>query len=108
MAPPHEAPARDSDRRHDAEDVVVAGRGLVALDPGERVREGDGPGLVVEAAPLAATDAAASARCAADGLVVGDVCAEEDKHAVRRAGGRRRVAVEDAAAEGVPPVTAHA
>src|ERR1051326_6774911 len=88
-----------SDRSHGAKDVVVAGRGLVPLDLGVFIREGDGPDLVVETTSLAEADGAASARRAAVGLVVGDGRAEELQD--RGAGHGDRVAVEDAAAEAV-------
>src|SRR5439155_4331887 len=91
---------------HDAEDVVVAGRGLVPLDLGVGIHERDGPGLVVEAASHAEAAGTADARRAADGLVVGDLRADEVKD--RGAGNGDRVAVEDAAAESVPPVAAQA
>src|SRR4051794_16241411 len=63
------ARGRASNRGDNAEDVVVTGRGLVPLDLGERVHEGDGPGLVVEAAALPDPRDAAAAGRAAGGLV---------------------------------------
>src|SRR5206468_1081396 len=93
-------------------DVVVAGRGLVAPDPGEGVRLGDRPGLVVEAASHAGAGDAIGAGRAADGPVGGDVGAVEVQDRVGIGGdqppGGVGVAVEDAAAQGVAAVAARA
>src|SRR5262249_59837868 len=99
-APPQRSPARRSDRRHGAEDVVVAGRGRVPRDLGECVHEGIRPGVVGESAPLAQAGDAAGTRRPADGLVVGDRVGGEGDNA-----GRGVVeAVEDAAPLPVPAV----
>src|SRR5262249_11326713 len=97
-----------SDRDDHPEDVIVAGRGLVPRDLGERVRIGSGPVLVVETASHASAVDPPGAGRAADRLVVRDDRAEEDNNAIRRAGSGWRVAVEDAATQGIPPFGASA
>src|SRR5262245_53312848 len=79
---------------------------------GERVHLSDCPGLIIEATPYADPGDTTGAGRAADGLVGRDVRAVEiqDREGIGgdQPPGGGRVAIEDAAAQGVAAVAAHA
>src|SRR5262245_54261051 len=100
----------ESDRRYGAGDIVVAGRGIVALDFAVGVDFSYRPDLVVKTTSNAGSDGATGAGRAPDGLVVGDLRAVEVQDRVGVGGDQRpsgsRVGVADAATQGVAAVAA--